>query len=404
MLVRDFIHDSLYNPSYGYFSKKALIFSPEESFAFNEIRHGADFQEKVAEYYKVLESHDGNRLIPSQIWHTPTELFKPWYGRAFARYMVAEHLRTRLTSEEPLIIYEIGAGNGTFMLNVLDYIKEHHEDVYQRTQYTIIEISAQLSHRQTEGNRLRDARRTHPNLRVVNQSIFDWKDLVPDRCFFVAMEVIDNFAHDLVRYSLPDPSHIYQGLVLVNENGEYSEAYAPFPDGLLSRYLDLRQHSRSRPTVVPPPWRARLRNALPFAPNMTDPEWCPTMLLKLFEKLRDKFPRHRLVLSDFSSLPDTVPGLNGPVVQTRYAGTMVPCSTYLVQPGWFDIFFPTDFEVMRDMYLSVCRPGDNAAAEAARVVSHGDFLGQWGELERTRTKSGENPMVDFYENVKVFVT
>ena len=28
MLVRDFIEDSLYNPNYGYFSKKALIFSP----------------------------------------------------------------------------------------------------------------------------------------------------------------------------------------------------------------------------------------------------------------------------------------------------------------------------------------------------------------------------------------
>lgn len=32
-----------------------------------------------------------------------------------------------------LIIYEMGAGNGTLMANILDYIEEAHPDVYERT-------------------------------------------------------------------------------------------------------------------------------------------------------------------------------------------------------------------------------------------------------------------------------
>lgn len=34
---------------------------------------------------------------------------------------------------EDLIIYEMGAGNGTLMANILDYIKKDHPDVYERT-------------------------------------------------------------------------------------------------------------------------------------------------------------------------------------------------------------------------------------------------------------------------------
>jgi hypothetical protein len=37
MLVRDFIHDSLYNPNYGYFPNNAVIFSPEKSFDYGSM-------------------------------------------------------------------------------------------------------------------------------------------------------------------------------------------------------------------------------------------------------------------------------------------------------------------------------------------------------------------------------
>ncbi|KAJ3337279.1 hypothetical protein HDU93_001366, partial [Gonapodya sp. JEL0774] len=82
-----------------------------------------------------------------------------------------------------------------------------------------------------------------------------------------------------------------------------------------------------------------------------------------------------------------------------------PSSTYLVQPGYFDIFFPTDFELLRSMYLAVCRrPDDEEAKRAAQVFTHKEFLQKWGDGKSTRTKSGEDPMVDFYKNFKVFVS
>lgn len=59
---------------------------------------------------------------------------------------------------------------------------------------------------------------------------------------------------------------------------------------------------------------------MPFAPNLTKPEFIPTRQLQLLEVLRDKFPNHRVLMSDFDTLPDTVHGVNAPVVQTRYQG------------------------------------------------------------------------------------
>lgn len=111
MLVRDFIDDSLYNPSYGYFSRNATIFTPpDEGYEFGGFRDAAAFQEAVAGRYEEFEAREvaleeaeagagagtGEELatkgkvkgkgkeIPGrstgglgrQVWHTPTELFK----------------------------------------------------------------------------------------------------------------------------------------------------------------------------------------------------------------------------------------------------------------------------------------------------------------------------------------
>jgi hypothetical protein len=77
MLVRDFIQDSLYNPNYGYFSKRAEIFSPVEPITFNEIREAAEFDATVARMYREYDVDTDLRDVTGrQVWHTPTELFK----------------------------------------------------------------------------------------------------------------------------------------------------------------------------------------------------------------------------------------------------------------------------------------------------------------------------------------
>ncbi len=86
---------------------------------------------------------------------------------------------------EDFVIYEIGAGNGTLALDILDYLQEHYPDVYERTRYNIIEISANLANLQRE--KLSAA---HPCVTVHNKSIFRWDTREPAPCYFVAMEVI----------------------------------------------------------------------------------------------------------------------------------------------------------------------------------------------------------------------
>ncbi|GAA5992811.1 hypothetical protein JCM10908_001350 [Rhodotorula pacifica] len=502
MLARDFIDDSLYNPNYGYFATKVEIFDPDlatnegsstgagasstnddqvlaaatraQGFDFGAFRSTSEFEDEVARRYQVFEGTGSGHAtdaglgsgVGRQVWHTPTELFKPWYGRALARYLVAQY-KLDLYPYHDLIIYEIGAGNGTLMGDILDYLAAHEPEVYSRTKYRIIEISERLQGMQrgrasgvaasdhTGGGddgagrlgKEKAKRRGHEDrVEIVNSSIFEWDRVVPEPCFFLAMEVLDNLSHDVVRYTT-DTYEPLQCVVSVDASGDYTELYEPVSDPLLARYLSLRarlpsSRARSHPSRAIPSLLAKfpilrsLYATIPFAPNLTQPEFVPTRQLELLEILRDKFPNHRLLMSDFETLPDAIEGVNAPVVQTRYAGETVPCTTYLVQPGFFDIFFPTDFHAMAELYSLVMasessnstpsaslggddnlgyfsrstalargRTGtDSTAADVRRraleVIDHAEFLEEWAEIDMTRTQDGTNPMVDSYQNAK----
>ncbi|EIN09655.1 DUF185-domain-containing protein, partial [Punctularia strigosozonata HHB-11173 SS5] len=448
MLVRDFIEDSLYNPHYGYFPKQAQIFTyAEDAFNFGPMKNAVEFQQEVARRY---ESYGADEDGPGrQIWHTPTELFKPWYGQAIAQCLVSEYLLKYFPYED-FVIYEIGAGNGTLALNILDFIRDEYPEVYDRTRYHIIEISGSLAKIQEE--RLCAV---HPTVQIAHKSIFHWDTREPSPCFFIAMEVVDNFAHDMIRYDLRTLEP-YQGFVAIDENGDFSTHFTRVTDPLITSFIQLRRRL-SHPPPIPRLLKASktFRNIytnLPFAPNLSAPEYIPTRLLSLLLTLRDHFPRHRLLLSDFSSLPDTTPGVNAPVVQTRYRNETVPCGTVLVKQGYFDIFFPTNFEHLRDMYehilseprepktpdadlpiprlsplsssmtpLSVGSdffssyhphnrrtPVDGIVSASglpigerkSSVFTHAEFMETYADLSKTRLHNGENPLLDFYQNVK----
>lgn len=255
----------------------------------------------------------------------------------------------------------------------------------------------------------------------------------------------DNFAHDEIRYSI-ETRQPFQGLVAIDEWGDFSQLYEPVSDGLITSYLNLREEISQVSPVVPSssPLLRRLRASLPFAPNLSQPEYIPTRLLQLLNIIRDKFPRHRLLLSDFATLPDTIPGHNAPVVQTRVHNTMVPCSTLLVKQGYFDIFFPTPFKVLRDMYEHIMAkprvasldgnrasplltssstadlganfffshgrrpPGDSVTSASglpvggrkSSVFTHREFMETYATISGTQLRNGENPLLDYYQNVK----
>src|SRR5690606_8928172 len=118
---------------------------------FPSITDDLDFNRLLGERYTAfedaLDAEEGAVNDVRQLWHTPTELFQPYYGEAIARYLVANY-KLSVYPYHDLVIYEMGAGNGTLMANILDYIRSADPDVYERTRYKIIEISPALAARQ----------------------------------------------------------------------------------------------------------------------------------------------------------------------------------------------------------------------------------------------------------------
>jgi hypothetical protein len=327
--------DSLYNPSYGYFSKQAVIFTPEKQFDFNNIQDEPEFYRILGRQYTEFEDKlDEKELNETrQLWHTPTELFRPYYGEAIARYLVANYKLSQYPYHD-LIIYEMGAGNGTLMLNILDYIRDAEPSVYRRTQFKIIEISSNLA--KLQQNRLlrhADSRGHASKVEIINKSIFEWNQTVPSPCYFLAMEVFDNFAHDSIRYD-PVTEEPLQGTVLIDSQGDFFEFYVPDIDPIASRFLRVR-HAATGGRYPHPLYQShvmrKLRNRIPFVPNLSNPEYIPTRLMHFFDILAKYFPGHRLLTSDFHELPDTIKGVNAPVVQTRYRRRTVPVTTPFVR-------------------------------------------------------------------------
>lgn len=327
--------DSLYNPEYGYFSKQVVIFDPGEPFDFTELESDADFNRALDQRYTSFEDDLDVEAFNEtrQLWHTPTELFRPYYAEAMARYMISNY-KMSLFPYHDLIIYELGAGRGTFMLDVLSFIRDLEPEVYARTRYNIVEISASLAALQSQRLMGAAASEGHADkVDIINRSIFSWDELVSSPCFVVALEVIDNFAHDVVRYDLKT-GQPRQGHVLIDTEGEMYETYSHRIDPLVARYLRIRNAMSTSTLKLPPhPGRLRqLRSRVSGEPLLTEREYIPTRLMQFFDILQKYFPLHRLLLSDFHTLPDAVAGVNGPVVQTRYRRRTVPVSTPLVSP------------------------------------------------------------------------
>ena len=382
----------MYNPNYGYFPRHATIFSPGQPFDFNSMTDEPQFHRQLGERYTAfedeLDAQSSNEA--RQLWHTPTELFRPYYGEAIGRYLVTNYKLSHHPYHD-LIIYELGAGNGTLMLNILDYIRDYHPDVYPRTKFKVIEISSALASLQSSQITGNASSRGHTDhVEIINRSIFAWDTYVPAPCYVLALEVFDNFAHDSIRYD-PFTEVPLQGTVLIDSDGNFYEFYTREIDPVAARFLRVRHAACSRPLNHPlqeTRWLRRFKSSLPFAANLTDPEYIPTRLLQFFDILHTYFPLHQLLTSDFHSLPDTVKGFNAPVVQTRYKRRTVPVSTPYVMQGYFDILFPTDFNMMEDLYRAM-------TGKLTKVTSQAEWLRRWAYTEDTECISGENPMLSW---------
>ncbi|KAI7872018.1 S-adenosyl-L-methionine-dependent methyltransferase [Spinellus fusiger] len=403
MLVRDFIDNAMYHPSYGYVSKQGDVFSPDIEFDFPAMQSHKEFTKGLISMHKEAQATRDD-TDTNQTWYTPTELFKPWYGHAIAKYMVSEY-KLNLYPHRDLIIYEMGAGGSTtLMMNILDYIQHYEPSVYKRTRYNRMEMSHELAKRQLGYERLNHAKQQHACIHTIQKSIFDWDIHVPDQCFILGIQTCSKLAHDVVRYDL-ETLQPYHALVSINGRGDYTERYeAADNDPVVSQYLSLRRQTRYRSPAIARHFWQKLLSQCSMAPNMSVPEFLPTKMFLLLDNLKQYFPHHRLLMADFFALPEAIEGIDSPVVKTRYNGMIVPCSTYMVQPGRFDYCFPTNFELLREMYLLVCRGSKAGSDRCVKVLSHKDFCERYGEAEQTTAQNGENIMLMYYKNMKILLT
>ncbi|EQC39186.1 hypothetical protein SDRG_03392 [Saprolegnia diclina VS20] len=403
-LTREYIHNCLYRKEEGYFTstQREVLHAPKEPIDFNDLWGKREYKNQVAALYAQ----------DKEAWMTPVEVFYPYYSRAIANYMM---MSPHTLNAESLHIYEIGGGAGTNALCILDYLKEQAPKLYANTTYTMIEISARMAARQAA----RVA--PHPNCKVINSDILTYSANHPnvnDPCFFIAMEVLDNLPHDKV--TLAD------GEWFQTHVRDDAEELHPLRDPLIAETLEyfsceipLRGTFKRTSGLA-----TQLRSMIGMREKLLNAAFVPTGAMQLLHTLQKSFPKHHLIAADFDELPapsldksathqpydhprsatSTASGplhaANAPLVASKTDGVTVDHDTYLVPGGIADIFFPTDFIKLKQAY---CRKMELKEHEVS-IVKSGAFLKEFGEVDKTRTILGYNPLVDDYANTSFILS
>mmetsp|Transcript_3237 Transcript_3237/g.8191 ORF Transcript_3237/g.8191 Transcript_3237/m.8191 type:complete len:456 (+) Transcript_3237:178-1545(+) len=398
-LLRNFIHESLYHLKYGYFANRDVpVGRLTAPMAFNSLLGQDGYNYTLSRAYTRLQV----------AWLTPSEIFRPHYGNALAQCMLTHHLdHAPPGPRAPFVVYELGAGTGTVARNVLDYTREHEPAVYQDMHYITVEISESLAaaqHQQVceEGGH-------HERFAVQRRDAADaagW-ELDDGPCYVLALEVMDNMAHDRVvrRDGEWYETHVrhYKGCA----SGDMEEVLLPLQDNLIQRCMsafDISESSQGAERGGG--WLARW-----LSPSASAAEtlFLPTRTLELFETLHRVRPNHRLLAADFSELPDVqIAGRNAPLVSNTQGGSTIDHATYLVPKGSADIFFPTDFEALSRLYTMAAASSDGSAPASSGAVASeyhnvADFMYTYADWKATSTMSGYNPLLEDFTNTMIFM-
>lgn len=207
--TRDFIQKALYKPGMGYFMNKPVILDTTTTTSsssstmmeaggggsllrFDDILGRKEFERKVQQLYNNSERRQGS-------WLTPVELFAPWYSYALAEAILARH-----DSAQPLRIFELGAGNGTNALHICNFIQQYRPRLYEKLEYTTIEISPFLADKQRNllGRKHASVHQCiNADAQVLGQEDKNNQEQLQEiatdeKCFVLALEVLDNLPHD----------------------------------------------------------------------------------------------------------------------------------------------------------------------------------------------------------------
>jgi hypothetical protein len=116
----------------------------------------------------------------------------------------------------------------------------------------------------------------------------------------------------------------------------------------------------------------------------------------------DYFPSKNVNFSNFILLKSFQ--VNSPIVQKKLNEQnkfiTAEYDSYLVSPGECDIFFPTNFNHLQQVYGKMFNKESSFVKNSSFVEQHSSKE----DLLMTQTKSGYNPMKEDYSNFSIFTS
>lgn len=346
---------------------------------------------------------------------TPIELFSPYLSRAIANRIYAVSPRGAKVN-----VVEIGAGRGTLAKDMLRHWSEIVPEFLRDISYSIVEISPTLASLQTRTL-------THwvstGHVRIYNADAQVWLDslkhdaelwekLGHNHCHVVAMEVLDNMPHDLVRIA---DDAIEQATILFH-NGSFKDSLSRSVEWIsdveketsealqMFQMLESAGHSRSVSTFPSPPsflnvFRSHFEHLLGGGKREV---WVPTGSYQLIRALTTALPHANLTVADFDSFPGALSGENGPVIQSVGRGSAIVYDSIETAPfGKVDILFPTNFDALVRGHRRLCEKQGFSGSHVYSVTSQQQFFDE-NAFEEDKTNSscsdGYNPILLDFEN------
>lgn len=447
-LLRDYIEQSLYHATKGYFSNSTppILPSLSKTTSLNALRDQQAYQLDVSSVYR---RHDHG-------WMTPVQLFSPHLSNAIANRILHTSSNKEEEDEDGLIhVIEIGPGVGTLAKDILNYMPHR---ILKRLRYSLVEISPTLSRLQAS------ALSDWIEAGVVNPVVADARKLTStdlkvdgvknSHVHIIATEVLDNLPHDLVRLhalgsegggggdSDSEQVGIEEGRIHVSRGGSMEDRSSRTLSWQQDREIDIdileSIHAFDLMNTVPSSFAGDtlssnknssnnssfisdyLRSVLDRFINsrMTNMDgshilkeiWVPTGCYQLLNNLINLFPTASFTITDFHTFPGSLPGLLAPVVQRVIKGSALTYDSVHEAPfGLVDILFPTDFQRVAHAHNSITsrlrvenEHEENGQKFEYNVQSQAEFFKRFAsedDIKLTTCLNGFNPVIQDFENV-----
>jgi hypothetical protein len=342
-------------------------------------------------FHKLYKEQQGQ-------WLTPVELFRPYFSQ-----IVANVIATEAMDKPKIHIVELGGGRGTNALEILNHLRSQYSFVYDRLQYTIMDVSPPLLELQKRVL-VDDKSVDHSHLVDLREvDIFEVAEgktkflESSDGCTIIlAMELLDNLPHDKLQKCSQTGLTLQTELYQDKKSNCLLEVGCPLDDPCI---IDL------------------LKTQPNYHPAVGSPRWVPTIASQLLKYIFDSRPNSSVILADFDYLPS--PDIIPKSVKTRLSvkAEGEPLCTdmddidhecYLTAPPLCDILFPTEFyDLASYMEQVIEKQSLNGAVTLpwkVRVMKQNEFLSTFGpaQIEATTSRwTDYSPLIHDFSNCSV---